>query len=52
MPGTLSDIRGIPIEPFSANKDMGRVLLRRAGETIAAGIVLKITGQSGLERKS
>ncbi|KAF8138143.1 P-loop containing nucleoside triphosphate hydrolase protein [Boletus edulis] len=27
----------IPIEPFAVNKDMGRFLLRRGGETIAAG---------------
>lgn len=29
--------RPIPLEPFSINKDMGRVLIRRGGETIAAG---------------
>ncbi|CAE6466600.1 unnamed protein product [Rhizoctonia solani] len=27
----------IPLEPFSVNKEMGRILLRRGGETIAAG---------------
>lgn len=27
----------IPLETFAANKSMGRVLLRRAGETVAAG---------------
>ena len=32
----------IPIEPFSVNKAMGRILLRRGGETVAAGIVLEI----------
>ncbi|KAG6378414.1 P-loop containing nucleoside triphosphate hydrolase protein [Boletus reticuloceps] len=32
----------IPIEPFAVNKDMGRFLLRRGGETIAAGIALEI----------
>ncbi|KAG8847044.1 Hsp70 suppressor, GTPase facilitates ribosomal subunit dissociation [Tulasnella sp. 330] len=32
----------IPIEPFAINKDMGRILLRRGGETIAAGIVSEI----------
>ncbi|KAI0736114.1 EF Tu GTP binding domain-containing protein [Fomitopsis betulina] len=32
----------IPIEPFSVNKDMGRILIRRGGETIAAGIVLEL----------
>ncbi|KAI5480838.1 elongation factor 1 alpha-like protein [Pseudohyphozyma bogoriensis] len=32
----------IPIEPFSVNKSMGRVLFRRGGETIAAGIVLSL----------
>ncbi|KAG8906018.1 Hsp70 suppressor, GTPase facilitates ribosomal subunit dissociation [Tulasnella sp. 403] len=33
----------IPIETFAANKEMGRILLRRGGETIAAGIVLEIS---------
>jgi len=33
----------IPLEPFRINKDMGRVLLRRNGETVAAGIVTDIT---------
>jgi len=32
----------IPLETFSANKDMGRVLLRRNGETIGAGIVIEL----------
>ncbi|KAI0347453.1 hypothetical protein BDW22DRAFT_1321345 [Trametopsis cervina] len=27
----------IPLEPFSINKEMGRILIRRSGETIAAG---------------
>ncbi|KAK2466434.1 hypothetical protein APHAL10511_002076 [Amanita phalloides] len=40
--GAASSVRTIPIEPFSVNKEMGRVLLRRGGETIAAGIVLKL----------
>lgn len=44
--GTLSapsaTARPIPLEPFSINKDMGRVLVRHGGETIAAGIVLSI----------
>lgn len=31
----------IPLEPFSTNKEMGRILIRRGGETIAAG---KYTG--------
>ncbi|KAI6151762.1 P-loop containing nucleoside triphosphate hydrolase protein [Pisolithus tinctorius] len=39
--GTLSTPsvtgRPIPLEPFSVNKDMGRILVRRGGETIAAG---------------
>ena len=34
--GILSTSR-IPLETFAANKDMGRILLRRGGETIAAG---------------
>ncbi|EFI27667.1 EF Tu GTP binding domain-containing protein [Coprinopsis cinerea okayama7 len=40
--GAPSNVRPIPLEPFSANKDMGRVLIRRGGETIAAGIVLEV----------
>ncbi|TEB35390.1 EF Tu GTP binding domain-containing protein [Coprinellus micaceus] len=40
--GAPSVVRGIPMELFSANKDMGRILIRRGGETIAAGIVLEI----------
>ncbi|KAF5369755.1 hypothetical protein D9758_001339 [Tetrapyrgos nigripes] len=39
-----SVVRPIPLEPFSVNKDMGRILLRRGGETIGAGIVLEIFG--------
>ncbi|KIY45914.1 hypothetical protein FISHEDRAFT_48274 [Fistulina hepatica ATCC 64428] len=30
--------RAIPLETFAVNKDMGRVLLRRNGETVAAGV--------------
>ncbi|KAG1842211.1 P-loop containing nucleoside triphosphate hydrolase protein [Suillus subluteus] len=45
--GTLSgpalSARPIPLEPFSVNKDMGRILVRRGGETISAGIVVDIT---------
>lgn len=37
--GAPSVVRGIPMEPFSVNKDMGRILIRRGGETIAAGML-------------
>ncbi|PVG01027.1 hypothetical protein CPB86DRAFT_781942 [Serendipita vermifera] len=37
-----TSITRIPIETFKENKDMGRILLRRNGETIAAGIVLSL----------
>ena len=37
MTGPNSVAKPIPIEPFSVNKDMGRILIRRGGETIAAG---------------
>lgn len=37
MSGPSGTARSIPLEPFSANKDMGRILLRRGGETIGAG---------------
>lgn len=44
--GTLSgpalSARPIPLEAFSVNKDMGRILVRRGGETISAGIVQNI----------
>ncbi|KAM0752359.1 EF Tu GTP binding domain-containing protein [Meredithblackwellia eburnea MCA 4105] len=33
----------IPLETFASNKNMGRVLFRRGGTTIAAGIVLELT---------
>lgn len=32
----------IPLETFAANKSMGRVLFRRDGQTVAAGIVLEV----------
>ncbi|CCA67208.1 related to translation elongation factor HBS1 protein [Serendipita indica DSM 11827] len=44
--GSISETAGLasfsrlPVETFKTNKDMGRVLLRRDGETIAAGIIL------------
>jgi len=40
----LTGVRPIPLESFSVNKDMGRILIRRGGETIGAGIVLTIDG--------
>jgi len=32
----------IPLETFTVNKDMGRIVLRRGGETIGAGIITEI----------
>jgi len=37
MQGGSSATPGIPLETFASNKDMGRILIRRGGETIAAG---------------
>ncbi|KAJ9105170.1 hypothetical protein QFC19_003630 [Naganishia cerealis] len=34
----------IPLEPAHINKEMGRILLRRGGETVAAGVVIAIDG--------
>lgn len=34
----------LPLETGASNKEMGRVLLRRGGETIAAGVVAEILG--------
>ena len=35
--GPASRILPVPLEPFAVNKEMGRILIRRAGETIGAG---------------
>ncbi|KAJ7122748.1 P-loop containing nucleoside triphosphate hydrolase protein [Mycena epipterygia] len=43
-PGSSSNARPIPLEPYAVNKAMGRILIRREGETIAAGVVLEILG--------
>ncbi|KAF8165066.1 EF Tu GTP binding domain-containing protein [Crassisporium funariophilum] len=40
--GSASSTRGMPLDTFASNKDMGRILIRRGGETIAAGVVLEI----------
>ncbi|PSR73485.1 hypothetical protein PHLCEN_2v10777 [Hermanssonia centrifuga] len=40
---TSSRVQPIPLEPFGTNKEMGRILIRRGGETVAAGIVLEVT---------
>ncbi|CEQ39607.1 SPOSA6832_01148 [Sporobolomyces salmonicolor] len=40
-PSAAGRSAAIPIEPFSVNKSMGRVLFRRNGETVAAGIILE-----------
>jgi len=37
LSGTSSVARTIPLETFAVNKDMGRILIRRGGETIGAG---------------
>ncbi|KAJ7499229.1 EF Tu GTP binding domain-containing protein [Mycena latifolia] len=40
--GPSSNARPIPLEPYAANKAMGRILIRREGETIAAGLYLNL----------
>ncbi|THH13896.1 hypothetical protein EW146_g6374 [Bondarzewia mesenterica] len=42
LSGPATRAQPIPLEPFSVSKEMGRVLIRRGGETIGAGIVLEI----------
>ena len=37
MAGPNARMQPVPMEPFAINKDMGRLLLRRNGETVAAG---------------
>lgn len=38
MSGPAARVQPIPLETFAVNKDMGRLLLRRGGETVAAGL--------------
>ncbi|CAL1701559.1 unnamed protein product [Somion occarium] len=40
--GPTARAQPIPLEPFSVNKEMGRILIRRGGETIGAGIVTEL----------
>ncbi|KAI0650147.1 EF Tu GTP binding domain-containing protein [Trametes meyenii] len=40
--GPASRALPIPLEPFSSNKEMGRILIRRGGETIGAGVVTEL----------
>ena len=35
--------RPIPLETFKDNKQLGRVMLRKGGETVAAGVVDEVT---------
>ncbi|KZT39634.1 hypothetical protein SISSUDRAFT_623284 [Sistotremastrum suecicum HHB10207 ss-3] len=42
MSGQAVRAMPIPLEPFHVSKELGRILLRRNGETIAAGIVLEV----------
>lgn len=35
--------RAIPLETFKQNKQLGRIMLRRGGETIAAGVVDEVS---------
>jgi len=48
MQGGLSATPGIPLETFTSNKDMGRVLIRRGGETIGAGMWNSLHASSNL----
>lgn len=38
LDGSSAQMSPIPLETFKTNKEMGRVLLRRGGETVAAGV--------------
>ncbi|KAI1789023.1 P-loop containing nucleoside triphosphate hydrolase protein [Ganoderma leucocontextum] len=40
--GPASRALPVPLEPFSMNKETGRILIRRGGETIGAGVVLEL----------
>lgn len=39
---TAGQSKGVPMEDVKANKEMARLLLRKDGETVAAGIVLNV----------
>jgi hypothetical protein len=41
--------RPIPLENFKDNKDLGRIMLRKGGETVAAGVVTKVGRQLDYE---
>lgn len=43
-PSSAGRISSIPLETATDNKEMGRVLIRRNGETIAAGMVMELLG--------
>lgn len=43
-PSSSGKISSIPLETATDNKEMGRVLIRRNGETIAAGMVMELLG--------
>nr|GAT53835.1 predicted protein [Mycena chlorophos] len=43
-PNNSTVARPIALEPYAVNKAMGRILIRREGETIAAGVVMTILG--------
>lgn len=43
-PSSAGRIPSIPLETATDNKEMGRVLIRRNGETIAAGMVMELLG--------
>ncbi|KII95934.1 hypothetical protein PLICRDRAFT_99081 [Plicaturopsis crispa FD-325 SS-3] len=42
LSGSASGARPIPLERFAVSKEMGRVLIRRGGETVAAGMSLHV----------
>lgn len=46
MSGPASKVQPIPLETFTTNKDMGRIVLRRNGETVAAGLYTDMHTQS------
>ncbi|CAG8466063.1 3937_t:CDS:10 [Ambispora gerdemannii] len=41
--------RPIPLETFRENKDLGRITLRKGGDTVAAGVVIEIFDMPGAD---
>ncbi|KAL0083666.1 P-loop containing nucleoside triphosphate hydrolase protein [Phycomyces blakesleeanus] len=44
--------RAVPLEMFKDNKQLGRIMLRKGGETVAAGVVIEVSCQYLYEKQT